>query len=204
MHSCRTLSPSSTLCPRRRLSELRVCGARRSFASRFGQLDVRPLRGNVETRLAKLDRGEYAAIVLAVAGLKRLGLEERIRAVIAPELSLPAAGQGALTIECRSSRADLVELLAPLHDHPTAACVRAERAVSRRLGGSCQVPLAAYGEIADGRLWLRGLVASPDGNPNCARARCDGDPAVPEEVGVGARRDVLLARGADEILALLR
>jgi len=170
--------------------------------SRYGLLDVRPLRGNVETRLAKLDRGEYAAVVLAVAGLKRLGLEERIRAVIAPELSLPAAGQGALTIECRSSRADLADLLAPLHDRTTATCVRAERAVSRRLGGSCQVPLAAYGEIANGRLWLRGLVASPDGN-RIVRGEVRGDPAVPEDVGA-ALAEALLARGADEILVLLR
>jgi hydroxymethylbilane synthase len=170
--------------------------------SRFERLDVRPLRGNVETRLAKLDRGEYAAIVLAVAGLKRLGLETRIRAVIPPELSLPAAGQGALAIECRSSRADLPDLLAPLHDDATATCVRAERAVSRHLGGSCQIPLAAYGEIANGQLRLRGLVASPDGL-RIVRVEVHGDPAVPEEVGAALAK-ALRARGADEILALLR
>jgi hydroxymethylbilane synthase len=170
--------------------------------SRFGKLDVRPLRGNVETRLAKLDRGEFAAIVLAVAGLKRLRLEARIRAVIDPDLSLPAAGQGALAIECRSARTDVVDLLAPLHDRTSATCVRAERAVSRRLGGSCQIPLAAYGEIANGRLWLRGLVASPDG-ARIVRAEVRGDPVIPEDVG-SALAEELLARGADQILALLR
>jgi hydroxymethylbilane synthase len=169
--------------------------------SRFPALEVRPLRGNVETRLAKLDRGDYAAIVLAVAGLKRLGLAERIRAVIDPDVSLPAAGQGALAIECRDGREDLVAALAPLHDAATAACVRAERAVSRALGGSCQVPLAAYGEIAGGSLRLRGLVASPDGT-RVVRAEARGDPGAPERIGEALARE-LRAAGADAILAAL-
>jgi hydroxymethylbilane synthase len=169
--------------------------------SRFPGIDVRPLRGNVETRLAKLDRGDYAAIVLAVAGLKRLGLADRVRAVIDPEVSLPAAGQGALAIECREGREELVELLAPLHDAPTAACVRAERAVSRALGGSCQVPLAAYGEIAGGSLRLRGLVASPDGR-RVVRAEARGAPAAPDRLGESLARR-LRESGADEILAAL-
>jgi hydroxymethylbilane synthase len=169
--------------------------------SRFAGLEVRPLRGNVETRLAKLDRGDYAAIVLAVAGLKRLGLGGRIRAALDPDVSLPAAGQGALAIECREGRQDLVALLAPLHDAPTAACVRAERAVSRALGGSCRVPLAAYGELADGGLWLRGLVASPDGK-RVVRAETRGAPAAPEQLGAALAQN-LRAAGADEILAAL-
>jgi hydroxymethylbilane synthase len=169
--------------------------------SRFPGLEIRPLRGNVETRLAKLDRGDYAAIVLAVAGLKRLGLAERIRAVIDPDVSLPAAGQGALAIECRDARDDLVAVLAPLHDAPTGACVRAERAMSRALAGSCQVPLAAYGEIAGGSLRLRGLVASPDGT-RVVRAEARGDPGTPEHLGESLARE-LRAAGADEILAAL-
>jgi hydroxymethylbilane synthase len=169
--------------------------------SRFPGLEVHPLRGNVETRLAKLDRGEHAAIVLAVAGLKRLGLDARIRAAIDPGVSLPAAGQGALAIECLASRADLVELLAPLDDTATAACVRAERAVSRALGGSCQVPLAAYGEISGGSLRLRGLVASPDGK-RIVREEARGDPAAPERIGESLAQR-LRAAGADAILAAL-
>jgi hydroxymethylbilane synthase len=165
-------------------------------------LDVRPLRGNVETRLAKLDRGEYAAIVLAVAGLKRLGLASRVRAILDPEISLPAAGQGALAIECREGRSDIRELLAPLHDPATAACVRAERAVSRALGGSCQVPLGAYGEIADGGLRLRGVVASPDG-VRVVRAEVQGDLQAPEAAGEALAAE-LARRGAAEILAALR
>jgi hydroxymethylbilane synthase len=169
--------------------------------SRFAGLEVRPLRGNVETRLAKLDRGDYAAIVLAVAGLKRLGLAERIRAVLDPDVSLPAPGQGALAIECRDGREALVAALAPLHDAPTAACVRAERAVSRALGGSCQLPLGAYGEIVDGALRLRGLVASPDGK-RVVRAEARGAPAAPEQLGE-ALAQKLRDTGADEILAAL-
>jgi hydroxymethylbilane synthase len=169
--------------------------------SRFPAIAVRPLRGNVETRLAKLDRGDYAAIVLAVAGLKRLGLEGRVGAVLDPDVSLPAAGQGALAIECREDHADLVACLAPLHDAATAACVRAERAVSRALGGSCQVPLAAYGELADGGLRLRGLVASPDGR-RVVRAETRGAPAAAEAVGEALAR-ALRAAGANEILAAL-
>ncbi|MGE5792358.1 MAG: hydroxymethylbilane synthase, partial [Bacteroidota bacterium] len=169
--------------------------------SRYPGLDVRPLRGNVETRLAKLDRGDYAAIVLAVAGLKRLGLGERVRAVIDPEVSLPAVGQGALAIECRAARTEMAALLAPLHDPATAACVRAERAVSRALGGSCQVPLAAYGELADGRLRLRGVVASPDGT-RVVRGEVRGDPQTPEAAGEALAAE-LGRRGAAEILAAL-
>ncbi len=169
---------------------------------RFPALEFRPLRGNLDTRLARLDRGEYAAIVLAVAGLKRLGLDERIRAILAPEESLPAAGQGALAAECRDGRPDLVAALAPLHDAATAACVRAERAVSRALGGSCTVPLAAHATLANGLLVLRGLVASPDGK-RVARGEVRGDAAAPERIG-GALAAALRAQGADDILAGLK
>ncbi len=130
---------------------------------RYPHLVVRPLRGNLDTRLSKLDRGDYAAIILAAAGLKRLGLGERIRALLDPEDSLPAAGQGALGIEIRADRADLAAWLAPLHHEHTAAAVEAERMVSRSLGGSCEVPLAAYASWHDGALHLRGFVATIDG-----------------------------------------
>jgi len=130
----------------------------------YPQLTVKPLRGNVQTRLAKLDNGDYDAIILAAAGLKRLELAERIRAELDPAESLPAAGQGALGIEIRADRADVAELLAPLNHPDTAACVTAERALARELGGSCQVPLAAYATLADRALTLRALVAHPDGS----------------------------------------
>src|SRR6185312_8015558 len=111
---------------------------------RYPQLVVQPLRGNLDTRLAKLDRGDYAAIILAAAGLKRLGLTGRIRACLDVEDSLPAAGQGALGIEIRAGRSELQAWLAPLKHEPTRLAVEAERAVSRALGGSCDVPLAAH------------------------------------------------------------
>jgi len=126
-------------------------------------LRIEPLRGNVHTRLAKLDQGRYDAIILAAAGLKRLGLGTRIRALLDPDESLPAPGQGALAIECRADRADLLQALAPLADRGTTLATAAERAFSRALGGSCQTPLAAYAEWEEGRLWLRGLLASRDG-----------------------------------------
>jgi hydroxymethylbilane synthase len=121
--------------------------------------------------------------------------------VIDPDVSLPAAGQGALAIECLAARADLAELLAPLDDAPTAACVRAERAVSRALGGSCQVPLAAYGEISGHSLRLRGLVASPNGR-HVVRAEACGDPVAPERIGESLAQRLRDA-GAEAILAAL-
>lgn len=166
--------------------------------ARFPHLTIKPLRGNVGTRLAKLDAGEYDAIVLAAAGLKRLGLGERIRESIAVEDSLPAAGQGALGIEIRADRADLRELLAPLHDASTAACVIAERALARRLNGSCQVPLAAYGEDDDGFLRLRALIARPDGS-DLVRAEASGSLASAEALGLKVA-ELLLIEGAGSIL----
>lgn len=132
--------------------------------ARYPKLQVKPLRGNVQTRLRKLDEGEFDAIILAAAGLERLGLDERIRALLSPAESLPAAGQGALGIEIAAHRYDLLTLLNPLNHAPTAACVEAERALARALDGSCQVPLAAYATLEDGLLTLRGLVGHPDGS----------------------------------------
>ena len=163
---------------------------------RFPALRIRLLRGNVETRLAKLDRGEYDGIVLAVAGLLRLGLAARIRGRLDAEVSLPAPGQGALGIECLGSRTDLKEILRCLEDAPTAACVHAERAVSRALGGSCALPLAAYAESSGGSLRLRALVAAPDGK-RVVRAEAQG--GEPEALGERIA-EMLRAGGADDIL----
>jgi hydroxymethylbilane synthase len=124
---------------------------------------IESLRGNVHTRLAKLDAGRYDAIILAAAGLKRLGLGTRIRGLLDPDDCLPAPGQGALAIECRADRTELLHALLPLADRGTTLATLAERAFSRALGGSCQTPLAAYAEWEEGRLWLRGLLASRDG-----------------------------------------
>ncbi|HYR05612.1 MAG TPA: hydroxymethylbilane synthase, partial [Gallionella sp.] len=169
--------------------------------ARFPHLIVEPLRGNVQTRLRKLDEGKYAAIILAAAGLKRLGLGERIRNVISSEDSLPAVGQGALGIECRADRTDVIAALQPLHHPDTAACVLAERAMSRVLAGSCQVPLGGFAEVQNGRLRMRGFVASPDGK-RMVRADLTGEIADSEALGKRVA-DALLAQGAGEILAAL-
>lgn len=139
-----------------------------SLRSKFPQLNIQPLRGNLDTRLSKLDKGEYAAIILAAAGLKRLGMAERIRSLLSPEDSLPAAGQGALGIEIRAGRPEIQACLAPLNHAPSAMAVTAERAVSRALGGSCDVPLAAYAVWeGEGSLYLRSFVSSTDGQSIC-------------------------------------
>ena len=171
------------------------------IVERHPALVVRLLRGNVETRLAKLDRGEYDAIVLATAGLARLDLEARISAYLEAEEMLPAPGQGALGIECRAERADLIELLAPLADSASAACVRAERAVSRALGGSCTLPLGAFAQRVHGnRLRLRALVASADGK-RVLRSERNGPAADPEALGLLVAED-LRQQGASEVLGL--
>lgn len=164
-------------------------------------LGVTSLRGNLDTRLRKLDEGQYDAIILAAAGLIRLGLADRIRSTLPSEVSLPAAGQGALGIECLSSRRDVIQYLQPLNDADTSACVRAERTVARALAGSCEVPLGAYAEIRGGMLWLRGFVALPDGS-RIIRAEREGNPSAAEEIG-RAIADDLLAQGAEGILAEL-
>lgn len=133
--------------------------------AQFSHLNIKPLRGNVQTRLAKLDNGEYDAIILAAAGLQRLGLDQRIKAILSPADSLPAAGQGALGIEIAAHRTDLINVLLPLNHPKTAACVTAERALARALGGSCQVPIAAFCTADEhGLLTLNGLVGHPDGS----------------------------------------
>lgn len=166
--------------------------------ARYPQLVLRPLRGNLDTRLGKLDNGEYDAIVLAAAGLERLGLASRIRGFMSPEDSLPAAGQGALGIEIRHDRDDMRQWLAPLVSEQTTACVLAERAVSRVLGGSCQVPLAAYAQISGDILSLRALVASTDG-VRMVRSVVSGPVSKAQSIGEEAARE-LLAGGADAIL----
>lgn len=132
--------------------------------ARYPHLIIKPLRGNVQTRLSKLDQGDYDAIILAAAGLQRLGLNDRIRLILSEMDSLPAAGQGALGIEISARREDLLAVLKPLNHDTTHACVTAERALARALGGSCQVPLAAYCTESNGLLTLRGLVGHPDGS----------------------------------------
>lgn len=169
--------------------------------AQFPQLQVQPLRGNVQTRLRKLDEGQYAAIILAAAGLKRLELSARITALLNPEQSLPAVGQGALGIECRADRADLVRMVQPLHHPETAFCVEAERAMSRVLGGSCQVPLGAFAEINDGLLHLRGFVAQPDGK-RIVNGSLEGLPVNGAALGQQLA-DTLIQQGAGEILAAL-
>jgi hydroxymethylbilane synthase len=169
------------------------------IAARYPHLVIRPLRGNLDTRLGKLDRGEYAAIILAAAGLKRLGLPQRIRALIAPEQSLPAPGQGAMAIEILAQRADLRELLAPLDHEATAQAVSAERSVSRIFGGSCQIPLAAFATVEGASMRLRAMVATPDGQ-RMATADASGPANAPEQLGRQIA-EILQGQGATDILA---
>jgi hydroxymethylbilane synthase len=170
--------------------------------ARYPQLRVAPLRGNLDTRLAKLDRGDYAAIILAAAGLQRLGLAGRIRARLDTADSLPAAGQGALGIETRADRPELIEWLAPLDDAGTALATAAEREVSRALGGSCTVPLAAYGSWNGPRLTLQASLSTPDG---VRTLRADASAAVAEFAQAHALgqqvAQTLIAQGA---LAIVR
>jgi hydroxymethylbilane synthase len=162
-------------------------------------LTVRDLRGNVGTRLSKLDNGDYDAIILAVAGLKRLGLEDRIRTALSPEQSLPAVGQGAVGVECRLDDARTRALLAPLNHDDTATRVLAERAMNTRLEGGCQVPIGSYAELQDGdTLWLRALVGAPDGS-RIIYAERRGLRQDAEQLGI-ALADELLERGARDIL----
>lgn len=172
--------------------------------ARYPHVRVESLRGNLDTRLRKLDAGHYDAIILAAAGLIRLGLQARIRAVLPPEVSLPAPGQGALGIEIATGRDDLWRWLAPLNDVATESCVTAERAFARALGGSCQTPLGGHAVIEEGdtpRMWLRGLVATPDGR-RIVRGELRGAPETAERLG-HALAQRLRAAGADDILASL-
>lgn len=161
-------------------------------------LDIRSLRGNVGTRLSKLDNGDYDAIILASAGLIRLGLADRIASFIDVEQSLPAAGQGAVGIECRTDDMQVQALLAPLADAETTYCVRAERAMNNHLQGGCQVPIGGYAVLQQGQLYLRALVGDIDGS---RIIRAEGKSAVENAEVLGVQiAEQLLAQGADKIL----
>ncbi|MFZ6767167.1 hydroxymethylbilane synthase [Undibacterium sp. Di26W] len=172
------------------------------IAARFPHLVIRPLRGNLDTRLRKLDSGEYAAIILAAAGLKRLGLPERIRACLDPEQSLPAAGQGAMAIEIPDNRPELQAMLAALNHLETDQAVTAERTVSKAFGGSCQIPLAAFATVSQGKMFIRGMVATPDGS-RIARAEARGDADQALSLGQELAR-ALSAQDAEGILAVCK
>jgi hydroxymethylbilane synthase len=164
----------------------------------YPHLTVKSVRGNVGTRLRKLDAGEFDALVMASAGLKRLGLSERIRMILPAEVSLPSPGQGALGVEIRAGDERMREALAFINDPETRACCRAERAVSRALGGSCQVPLAAYAIIDKGELWLRALVGNHK-TGEAVRAEARGLPEEAEKIAARVVSD-LRDQGAEGIL----
>ncbi len=166
--------------------------------TRRPDLQIRFLRGNVNTRLAKLDAGEYDAIILAAAGLIRLGFEDRITSAISVEDSLPAGGQGAVGIECRSADSEIHALLAPLHHPDTAVRVSAERALNKHLNGGCQVPIACYAVLEGEQIWLRGLVGQPSGGLLLS-AQARAPQADAQALGVRVAED-LLGQGADAIL----
>ncbi|MDP5255708.1 MULTISPECIES: hydroxymethylbilane synthase [unclassified Vibrio] len=180
-----------------------TCSLRRQcqIKERRPDLIIKELRGNVGTRLSKLDRGEYDAIILATAGLKRLDLGERIRSELPPEISLPAVGQGAVGIECRLDDERLIKLLSPLNDQDTADRVLCERAMNLTLEGGCQVPIGSYAELQDDQLWLRALVGEPDGS-RIVRGEIKGAREDAEQLGVTLAKE-LLSQGADTILSKL-
>ncbi|MBK3868880.1 hydroxymethylbilane synthase [Pseudomonas stutzeri] len=166
--------------------------------ARRPDLKIQFLRGNVNTRLAKLDAGEYDAIILAAAGLIRLGFGERIRSSLGVDESLPAGGQGAVGIECRTGDSELHQLLACLNHAQTATRVAAERALNKRLNGGCQVPIACYAVLEGEQLWLRGLVGQPDGT---LLLRAEGRAPVADAEALGVQvAEALLAQGAEQIL----
>lgn len=171
-----------------------------SVAARYPHLVIRPLRGNVDTRLSKLDQGEYDAIILAAAGLKRLGLQQRIRAFLEIENILPAPGQGALAIEIRSNRDDLQRWCAPLNHWETMQAIKAERTVAALLDGGCQIPLAAHAIVTGDQLRLQAMVATPDGK-RIAKAEAVGAADAPEVLGAIVV-EALRQQGAAEILAV--
>lgn len=180
-----------------------TCSLRRQcqLKERRPDLIIKELRGNVGTRLGKLDAGDYDAIVLAAAGLKRLKLEERIRSFISPEDSLPAVGQGAVGIECRLDDQRLIDLLAPLNDQDTYDRVMAERAMNLTLEGGCQVPIGSYALLDGDNLWLRGLVGEPDGS-QVIRGEVKGSRQQAAELGKSLA-NTLLEQGAADILEKL-
>lgn len=164
-------------------------------------IDICPLRGNVQTRLKKLDAGDYDGIILAAAGLERLGLRDRIREYLDPSQSIPAVGQGALGIECLSDREDIRQLIEVLNDTATRLCVEMERSISRNLGGSCSLPLGAYARFDEGQLKLDAFVSMPDGSE---MIRVGGSTQVTDDAGMelsASLADTLKQRGAAEVLA---
>jgi hydroxymethylbilane synthase len=168
-------------------------------------LNVRLLRGNVNTRVRKLDEGQYDAVILAAAGLNRLELSARIAALLDPADFLPAVGQGALAIECAVDRVDVIEAVAPLTHHPTLLAITAERAFSRSLTGSCHTPIAGHATFRNGELWLRGLLAARDGSDIIRGERSvaldadTGDVSVADELGRALGED-FKARGAARLI----
>ncbi|HYW04158.1 MAG TPA: hydroxymethylbilane synthase [Gammaproteobacteria bacterium] len=184
-------------------ARLGTSSLRRQCQMRSGRpdLEVAHLRGNVNTRLRKLDEGRFDAIVLAAAGLRRLGMSDRITVCLPPETSLPAIGQGALGIECRRDDARVNRLVSVLEHGDSAVCVGAERAMNARLHGDCHVPVAGYAVRSDGELWLRGLVGRPDGS-EVVRGEVRGLAGGARELGLSLAED-LLARGAGDILRSL-
>jgi len=168
---------------------------------RFPEAQVLPLRGNVNTRLAKLDAGDYDAIILASAGLIRLGMKGRIAQSLDPSDSLPAIGQGAIGIECRVDDVEMNSMLQRLHDPDTGHCVSAERAMNARLQGGCQVPIGGFAQLINGQLFMRGLVGDPDGSV-LYRAERWSEVDQAESMGREIAED-LLAQGADKILQAL-
>ncbi len=180
-----------------------TCSLRRQcqIKERLPKAEILPLRGNVNTRLAKLDAGEFDAIILASSGLKRLGMADRIKDYLDPAISLPAIGQGALGLECRTNDAEINQMLETLSDQQTTICVSAERAMNARLNGGCQVPIAGFAELREGQLFMRGLVGKPDGSV-LYRAEKKGAPAQAEEIGIAIAED-LLNQGAKEVLQAL-
>ena len=167
----------------------------------FPNAEVIPLRGNVNTRLAKLDAGEYDAIILASAGLIRLGLADRITQSLPDSVSLPAVGQGAIGLECRVDDVEINEMLKALHHKETGLCVTAERAMNTRLNGGCQVPIAGFAVLENGQVFMRGLVGNPDGSL-IYRAEKTGSVDQIEAIGRLIAED-LLSQGADKVLQAL-
>jgi hydroxymethylbilane synthase len=168
---------------------------------RHPKLRIEPLRGNINTRLRKLDEGKYDAMILAAAGLKRLGQGDRIRALLEPDECLPAPGQGALAVECRTDRPELLSALSRLADVGTTLATTAERAFSRALSGSCQTPLAAFAQWEEGRLWIRGLIAARDGIDVMRGEQEDEVADVDQAEKLGrALADDLLAHGAARLI----
>jgi hydroxymethylbilane synthase len=171
---------------------------RRASQLRFHRKDLvtKPARGNVETRLRRLEEGWFDGIVLAMAGLKRLGQAHRISQVLEPEICLPAVGQGALAIENREEDGEVCRMLAPLHDPRTATAIKGERAFMASIGGGCHVPIACHGELSNGSLNLTGLIANLDGSA-CIRRSCLGEPEKAEGLGKSLARKILRAGGED-------